>query len=433
MSEFWYNENNIPSFKKLDSNLDTDVLVVGGGICGILCAYRLHKQGLKVVLVEKNKIGMQRTKNSTAVATALQDLLYFDTIKKIGIDEAKAYIDLSHKAIIEYEILSKEFSFDFEKLSSYKYFNDNEVLNKEIFAIKSLGYKPKKLEKIPYIDGIAGAIELQNQAQFNPLKLIYSLSKELQIYEDTEIVKVEPNLAFTKNNNFIFAKNIIITTGYPLYRLKGLFALKLTQKKSYVAAIRNDNQNIAINAIGDNEKDIYYRTYKDFLLIGGNDLKTGEFNEGFKPVYSFIENNFPNSEIIYKWINQDTVSLDGLPYIGKYKRNIYIATGFNLWGMTNSMISAMLISDMILKRRNRYKNFFIINRKMVKKTLLINIKNAVINLFKFGKKRCNHLGCSLKYNSEEKTYECPCHGSKYDENLNSIYNPGKDNNKTKKF
>lgn len=424
MNNFWNDEIEETRFERLNKSLDVDVLVVGGGICGILSAYKLTQEGLRVVLVEKDRIGCERTAKTTAVATALQDLLYFDTIKKIGLDETKAYIDLTHKAIFEYERLSKEYDFDFEKTSSFKYFTDNELLNKEIFAIKSLGYKPKKLNAIPYIDGIAGAIELENQAQFNPLKLIYQLAKKIKIYENTNIIKIEPNIAYDNDNNIIFAKHIIMTTGYPIFKLKGLFALRLTQKKSYAMVIKNDNLDIPINAIGDGCKDIYYRSYKDMLIIGGNDSNCGEFDGGFKPLIEYIDKHFYNHEIIDKWINQDTISLDNLPYITKYKRSIYISTGFNMWGMTNSMISAMLFTDMILKRRNRYKNLFSIKRTMPYRPLFINIKNSIFNFFKIGK-RCNHLGCVLKYNKELEEYECPCHGSKYDKSGNVIFNPGR--------
>ncbi len=432
LNDFWKKDINELSFKKLNKNIDTDVLIIGGGICGILCAYKLKSLGLRVVVVEKDKIASQRTNKTTAVATALQDLLYFNTIKNCGIDETKAYIDLTHKAILEYERLSKKYNFDFEKTSSYKYFNDIEILNKEIFALRSLGYKPKKLEIIPYIEGIAGAIELENQAQFNPIKLIYELAKELEIYEYTEVIKIEPNIAYTKDNNLIFAKNIIMATGYPIYKIKGLFPLRLTQKKSYVTVIKHNNLNISINAVGEGDKDIFYRSYKDYLIIGGNDSKTGEFDGGFRITDEYIKKYFSNCEIVDRWINQDTISLDGLPYISIFKKGIYIATGFNMWGMTNSMNAAILISDMIVKKRNRYFNYFSIKRKMPYKALLKNIKTAVINLFRFGKK-CNHLGCTLKYNKELDEYECPCHGTKYDKDFNAIFNPGSDKRKKKSY
>ncbi len=421
MTETIWQSKNVKHYESLQENISTDVLVIGGGICGMLTAYYLSKT-FKVVLVEANKIANSRTRKTTAVITALQDIYYKDIIKRMGKNSAKQYLEANLNAIEEYAKLSSFFDFDFERVNSYKYFkNQKKKLREEFSAIESLGYSPKIEDDY--------AICFPNQAQMNPLKLILNLANYFTIYENTKIIKLKNQIAYTEMYH-INAKHIVVATGYPFLKLKGLYPLKLTQKKSYVAVVDDVKKERDFNAIGCEEGDLYFRTYENRLIIGGNDQKTGHTILGFKPLLHYIEQNYPNNPISYQWINQDCISLDGLPYIGKYFKNqeVYVATGFNLWGMTGSMIAAQILKDKINKERNPYESLFDPKRKCPMLPLAKNIATAIVNLLK-PKKRCTHLGCSLYFNKEEGTYECPCHGSKYDINGKIIFNPANQDKK----
>ena len=419
-STIW-KETILPAFSGLNRDAETDVLVIGGGICGILCAYRLSKN-YKVILVEANQLASSRTNKTTATITALQDILYKDLIHQKGKQSAKLYLDANLKAIEEYAKLAEKYDFDFERVCSYKYFKNNRFeLEEELNAIQELGFNATISDDY--------AICFANQAQMNPLKLISHLLSNFDIYEHTRIIQLKRNIAYTKEHK-IKAKHIIVATGYPFLKLKGLFPLKLYQNKSYVAVLDDIENKESFHAIGYEKGDFYFRTYKDKLIIGGNDQKTGKTNQGFLPLVNHIIKNYPHHFISYQWVNQDCISLDGIPYIGKYgnSKNVYVATGFNLWGMTSAMIASLVLSDRIEGKENPYSKLFSPSRKMLVLPMLKNIGTAALNLIRWNK-RCTHLGCALYYNEEEQTYECPCHGTKYDVNGSILFNPAQKNKK----
>lgn len=428
MSKTIWDNDILKKFDRLYVDIETDVLVIGGGLCGILCAYRLSLAGKRVVLVEQNKIANCKTKRTTASITALQDVMYSDLIKSIGFDNAKLYLEANLLAINEYKELSKKFDFDYETVPSYKYsLDDLDILINEIEQIKKLGYDAELCDFINAPIKIKGAIKFNNQGQMNPVKLIKSLINDLEIYENTKIIKINEKTAYTLDGNKIYAKNIVVCTGYPFLKIKGLFPLKQYQEKSYVVAFKN-NKKLDGNAIGISKNDLYFRDYKDYLIIGGNQLKTGKKINGFDFVDSVI--SFDDQNIIkYQWVNQDCVTLDKIPYIGKYGYfdNVYVATGFNLWGMTGSMISSILICDYILKKHNKFFKLFDPNRSMKVLNTIKNTGSAIKGLATPKLKRCSHLGCALKWIEEEQVYECPCHGSKYDKNGKLIDGPAINN------
>ena len=415
----------VKDFPTLTKNTKTSVLVVGGGICGILCAYFLVKEGLDVILLESDKICNKKTLKTTAVITALEDVMYADLLNDFGREKTKLFLEAKLFALNEYRKLSKKFDFDFEECSSFKYdTSGKEILKKEYDVLLGLGYQSFLSDKINFPIKVSSALEFKNQGQMNPIKLVNELAKYLTIYENSRVVKIKGNIAYT-SDYFIEFENVVVCTGFPFLKLKGLFPLKMHQEKSHVVAIK-ENKNIKGNGIGISDNDIYYRNYKDYLLVGANDMQTGCDYPGFENINKFLVDNFNIKNISYRWINEDTVTLDGVPYIGRYSsgsQNMYVATGFNLWGMTSSMISAHLISDLIMGRKNKYEELFSPSRKAPIKPLLANIKTAVTNLLLFKKRRCTHLGCALHYNSIDDTYECKCHGSKYDSNGNIIESP----------
>ena len=217
MANTTWSNIEIKKYPKLNKNIKTNCLVVGGGICGVLCAYRLKELGIDVLLVERGKIANERTIRTTATITALQDFLYQD----LDIYKRKLYFEASIEAINEYKKLNKKHNFLFEEVSSYKYFNSHNLFVNEIKALNEIGYYPNS-----FIYNGKYIIEFMNQAQMNPMLLIKELINNIEIYEDTEITYYDSNKAYT-NNNIIEFSNIIVTTGYPFMKIKGLFSFKL--------------------------------------------------------------------------------------------------------------------------------------------------------------------------------------------------------------
>ncbi len=425
----WVDTTTLPSFPTLEENLKTDVVIIGGGLCGILCAYYLQQVGKKVIVLEKNKIGMGITKNTTAVITAQHDVLYAKRIKKDGFAKAKQYLEANLLAVEEYRKLSKRFNFDFEEKDSYLYSTkDITPLEEEVKALQALGVDAKLVDEIPLPFMIKKALKFPRQAQMNALKLINQLAKELSIYEHTNVINIKQNKVYT-DKHFIETSHIIVTTHYPFLKRWGMYPVKLFQRRSYVVAIKNSN-NIKGTYTNLEKAGFYFRNYQDYLLIGGNDEKTGVYQKQYENLVAFCQKYYPNNPIAYMWANQDCVTLDDTPYIGLYShfnKHIYVATGFNLWGMTQSMISAMLLKDFITKQKNKYQSLYRPHRPIINKKLFLHMKSFFKNVVKPLKPRCTHLGCSLVWNEVEETWDCPCHGSRFTKEGKVIDNPATKN------
>lgn len=438
IKSIWKDYENIPSFEELGNDLEVDVLVIGGGISGILAARKLKEKGINVVLLEKNKIGSGVTSNTTAFVTAQHDILYSELIEKVGLEKAKTYFDLNIKAISEYRNLSKTYDFDFEMVDSIIHTSkDLELIEKEINAYKMLDADFEVIDALPEtIENINGkilkGIKLKNQAIINPLKLIAELSKELEIYEYSCVYKVSGNTAFVKTStsvNEVRFKRLVVATHYPLIDMFGMYYAKIHQRLSYVVAFHYPSIKDVYTSIDENG--LYFRKYKNYLIVGGFDKdhsNTGDIKDLVEKIKQKVDvSKFPMK---YIWSNQDIITLDNIPYIGRYDSfhlNRFVITGFNMWGFTQSMIASNVICDLIsgntsVDAQKAYELYYPL-RSIFKKQLFLNLTNSVRSFIKLKTPRCTHMGSSLKYNNVEKTWECPCHGSRFNENGEVINGP----------
>lgn len=425
MDFLWTKDIEQVSFSELKSDIDTDVIVIGGGMAGILCATELQKAGADYVLLEGRKIGHGITKGTTAVLTAQHDTLYQDMIKKFGKEKARLYLEANLEAVKKFRNLSKDISCDFEEKPSVMYSTDSRsLMEREAQAVKSIGFDAEFTDDIDLPVEIAGAVIYPGMAQFHPLKFLYSAAKGLNIYENTFVRKIEGTTAIT-DRGIIRGKKIIIATHFPFVNSHGMYFMKLYQKRSYVIAYENTKPlNMTVEDIGENG--FYMRNYKNLLLIGGGDHRTGKQGGGYKAISNFAEKYFPGSKEKYRWSNQDCVSLDGIPYIGKYSPtlpNVYVACGFNLWGMTTSMYASEMLTDLAMGKKNRYAEVFDTGRSIITTQLFLNLGNTFIDFCVPTTKRCSHLGCALKWNPLEHSWDCSCHGSRFTESGELIDNP----------
>ena len=425
MISIWSDSVEFPSFEQLKKDIKTDVLIIGGGITGILCAYMLEQAGVDYVLVEADRLCSGITKNTTAKISIQNGLIYHKLVKRFGLEKARMYLDANVAALQEFRKLCENIDCHFETKDSFVYsLNSPTKLEKELHALNQLGYTADYVGKLPLPLSNAGAVRFENQAQFHPLKFLAEISKGLSIYEHTKVRELMPNTAMTKHGR-ITAQNIIVTTHFPFLNKHGSYFLKMYQHRSYVIAYENA-ANVNGMYVDEADKGLSFRNYDNLLLIGGGDHRTGKHGGNWKEISEFAAAHYPYAQARYYWATQDCMTLDEVPYIGAYSKrteNLYVATGFNKWGMTSAMTAAMLLRDMITKKECPYAPVFSPSRTMLRTQLFMNAFEATTNLLTPTTKRCPHLGCALKWNPQERSWDCPCHGSRFTETGKLIDNP----------
>lgn len=464
------NNENIHSH--LTKDLKTEVAVIGAGMAGILTAFKLSQAGKKVIVIEADKIASGQTKNTTAKITVSHNIIYDSLILEHGIDKARQYAIANQRAIKQYEdiIRDNDIQCDFKTLSSYLYsIKQRDILELEAIAAKKLGLNAEFTRECELPFEISGAVRYDGQAQFNPLKFIYALADKLTIYEDTMALDVEENVIRTKDAD-ITADSIVFATHFPFINSTGYYFMRMHQQRSYVLALENaavyENMYLGI----DPDFNYSFRNYKDYLIFGGSGHRTGENKNGgqYDGLKLKAEELYKNCKPVAWWSAQDCVALDNIPYIGRYSetsQNWFVTTGFRKWGMTSSMVSANIITDMILEKDEPYHEIFSPQRFNILFSLnkvisegAKSTKNLLKEKFSFPKTeidklpaghggiveyngekigvykndegeaflvtvKCPHLGCQLEWNPDELSWDCPCHGSRFDYKGRLLTNP----------
>ncbi len=432
MESVW--QKGIPRvcFDALTENKNTDVLIIGGGIAGILCAYKLKNAGVDCVLAEANEILGGVTGSTTAKITLAHGLIYNDLIRRFGEEKARLYLGAQSKACDEYAHLCRDIDCDYEIKDSYVY-STRSIRNiaREADALNRLGVNAEITENIEIPVDIKSAVLVKAQAQFHPLKFFYTLAEGLPIFEHTKVIQLMPDTALTDKGKITF-KKLIVATHFPMLNKHGLYFLKLYQHRSYVIALQGA-QNVGGMYVDEADQGLSFRNYGELLLLGGGAHRTGKKGGCWRELEEFANKHYKNAKIVGKWATQDCMTLDGVPYIGRYSPNlpnVFATTGFNKWGMTNAMVSADILCDLVLGKPNPYEGVFSPSRSIFHPQLAVNVFDSAVGLLTPTVPRCPHLGCALKYNSEEHTWDCPCHGSRFTEHGELINNPATDDHKT---
>ncbi len=428
MESVW-EQVHTPRFESLKGDVSTDVLIIGGGMAGLLTAYFLHQKGVNYILVEKERICSGVTRGTTAKLTAQHGLIYQRLTKNMGVETAKGYFLANMQALQRFSELCKGIECDYEIRDSYVYSLENrKKLEDEIKALWTLGYDAQLSENLPLPMKTKGAVKFKNQAQFHPLKFICGIVKELNIYENTFVREMIGTTARTDSGT-IRAQRVVADTHFPFINKHGLYFLKLYQSRSYVIALENASD-VHGMYVDENEAGLSFRNSGNLLLLGGSACRTGKKTDAWNGLRAFANVHYPNSKEKFFWAAQDCMSLDGMPYIGQYSTktpNFYVATGFNKWGMTGSMVAATILCDMLCGKHNEFEEIFDPSRSLFKPQLVKNSLESAANLLNFSKKRCPHMGCALKWNKAEHSFDCPCHGSRFSKNGKVLDNPANGN------
>lgn len=473
MESIWSQSCNIKRRPPLEGDLETEVAVIGAGMAGVLIAYALQKAGKEVVVLEANRIASGQTRNTTAKITAQHGLLYRTLTETLGAEAARQYALANEEALQAYRdvIRAEEISCDFEETCAYVYGEDVENLKAEAEAAKALGLPASYTAHPDCPFPAAGAVKFEHQAQFHPLKFIGALAEKLTVYENTSVQTVEGGL-LTTNRGTVRAKQVVFACHYPFVNFPGMYFAKMHQERSYVLALQHAGR-IDGMFLGAGDNSYSLRSYGDFLLLGGGSHRTGENSTGGR--YDMLRKKarelFPDSREVARWSAQDCITPDSVPYIGTYAPlapDWYVATGFQKWGMTTSMAAALLLREQLCGRKHPCAGVFDparpsagalsglaceggqavkgltrqllgIPEETAKEipaghggVVLLDGEKVGVYKDKTGKLyavdvRCPHLGCQVEWNPDEKSWDCPCHGSRFDAYGKLISGPAQKN------
>lgn len=315
MESIWKTDALPVRFDTLKENKSTDVLIIGGGIAGILCAYKLKNAGVDCLLAEAAEICGGITKNTTAKITLQHGMIYDKMLCRLGEHKARLYIEAQKKAHKEYARLCENIDCDYETRDSYVYsLNNRKKIEREVTALNRIGVKAELSDAHELPFSVAGAVRVKDQAQLHPLKLLYAIAKDLPIYEHTKAVELMPHKVKI-NHSEITCKKLIVATHFPILNKHGLYPLKLYQHRSYVIGLKGA-QNVSGMYVDECDTGLSLRSCGDLLLLGGGGHRTGKKGGCWQELEKFAKQHYKNAEIVAKWATQDCMTPDNIPYIG---------------------------------------------------------------------------------------------------------------------
>lgn len=445
----------LPSYPKLETDLVCDICIVGGGITGISLAYYLKDIEKNIVLIEQNRLARSTTGLTTAKLTYLQQDILSKIYKARGYSYARKYYQAQRDSLNEViKIIKKENIFcHLEKSPSHLFVQEKKnipKLKQEFQIYKKMGAPIELHDKLPLDCHEKLCCSVSDTYVFHPLEyingLLASIGKtSLSIYENTRMINFNKENGiykiYLKNGHIIQAKELVFAGCYPPMLIPGFFPIRTYLEKDFVECYKVDAK-YQFSAINLDKDLLSIRFFEDFCI---------------KTKHSFIlgksaitkKNLLAQTSVQYAWSNYDLVTADSLPiigYIGNGKNGFYIASGFQTWGMTNSNLSARIIRDLLLEEKKQYFNIFNPNRTPSFVSLIYGLRNLFLNIYHFiesyiplfqkekiilenGKRigvvrdlygkvhrvqlTCPHMNCGLVYNRKERTWDCPCHGSRF--------------------
>lgn len=455
----------------LDKNIEVDVLIIGGGITGISCGYHLIGSELKIAIVEANMVGRGVTSKTTGKLTYLQEDIYSKINKVNGLEKCKLYYESQRESIaMVRDIVNKnKINCNLEESNSYVFTTDKDKvssLEEEAKLLKSFGASINNFKKLPNKMSCQYAIMAEGNCVFHPLKYLDKLKRillknKIDVYENTRILSIDlfNDYYLCKCRDcFIKAKKVVLALHYPYFIKPFFMPFKVHLEKSYIG-VSKGKENYKFNAISKDDPVTSIRYHEN----GRNIYQIFLYGSRNIAVKTCDKDNFAKLsefpfEYEYMWSNVDIMTSDYLPYIGQIKDNLYLATGYNTWGMTNGSLAGKVISDLILTGKSKYQELFDplrgVNIAQLPLILGSNIKSFVGEMLNHQKDwyddniqfkkvngkeiasyvdddgkvhtvytKCPHIGCGLIFNEVELTWDCPCHGSRFNVDGKCIEGP----------
>ena len=478
---YWADSASLPTFPKIDHDVNVDVVIVGGGITGLTTAYLLLTAGKSVVVLERGSCAEIDTGHTTAHLTMVTDSRLNELTNTFGASHAQAVWDAGRAAIDQIERIVDEHEIDcsFDVVDGYLHTPAGESDAKQIDSLREdarlareFGFDAEFVASVPFAS--APGVRFADQARFHPRKYLAGLVRALrekggEIFEHsgadeflTDPIRVQAN------GHTLTCKDIVIATHNPIAGIASatradLFQTKLALYTSYVVAGRVSRDVVPDALFWDTANPYHYlriEPRRDYQLVifGGEDHKTGQVSDTSE-CYARLERSLldtlPGIALTHRWSGQVIETPDGLPYIGRMADHQYAATGFSGNGMTFGTLAGVMIADAIQGRQNPWADLFDPARKAIRRGLWDYVKenadypyymargtfegkNRSLRSIKRGQGAvvsqdgtkvaafrrddgtialhsaiCTHLGCTVGWNTAERTWDCPCHGSRF--------------------
>ncbi|WP_082233230.1 FAD-dependent oxidoreductase [Halobacillus massiliensis] len=478
-SQSLWRTTEITSFPKLDKDIQTEVTVVGGGITGTTTAYMLVKQGFDVVLLEAGRLVEGTTGYTTAKISSQHDLIYANLKKSLGQEKARLYYEANQEGFDLIDTIRKELRIDcdFSYQDAFIYADtqkQEKLIKKEVAAYQELNIKGgwTDEDELPYPTRSSAIIS--QQAQFHPVKYLQGMiqflkEKNTPIYENSRAENIDKGhtpTVIVRDGHRVESNHVVMASHYPFNDFEGVYFSRLHIERSYTIAVKTEDYVPAGMYLRAGSPKRSIRSALDekgdsLLLIGGEGHTSGQkenTNRCYENLLEFAKKYWKVTDVPYKWSSQDISTLDQVPYIGpvtETNSNVYVATGFSKWGMTNGTIAAKVITDQISKVSNKYEELFkpsrfnankdipnfafenldvakeFIKGKLNRKDHTVeNIKRGEASIVRYNGKKggaykdeegnvtvvdtsCTHMGCDVAWNNAENSWDCPCHGSRF--------------------
>jgi glycine/D-amino acid oxidase-like deaminating enzyme/nitrite reductase/ring-hydroxylating ferredoxin subunit len=467
----------LPEFDPLRENTNADAVIVGGGITGITAAYLLAKEGLKVVLLEADKLLNGTTGHTTAKITAQHSLIYDELINHMGKSKARLYYEANMDALdfIKKTINEENINCDFSEQDAYIYATTDKSarkLEKEHAAYEKLNINGELTDSIPFDIEVRKVLSMKNQAQFHPIKYLAHLLSGItdnggRIFERTTAVDVDvENTVVTRDGYRVKGDTVLACSHYPFYDGMGVYYTRMYASRSYIVAVKTNRDYpggmyISADKPTRSLRGVPTNGEEKLVLLVGESHKTGQGKDTlrhYKALESFGQEVFGQIETVYRWSAQDLVTLDKVPYVGEItsaRPDVLVATGYRKWGMSSGTAAAQLLADIVLDKDNPYKKLFDPSRFYADPSLKTFLKQNVnvaghlikgkfempgkdpkdlsvdeggVVVYRGGRAgaykddeghvhlvdtTCTHLGCEVEWNHGDRTWDCPCHGSRF--------------------
>ncbi|MFD2630618.1 FAD-dependent oxidoreductase [Oceanobacillus kapialis] len=471
---YWRETGTVKSYGELKENLNVDTVVVGAGMAGVMTAYQLANEGQKVALLEARELFSGTSGYTTAKLTAQHNLIYDELINRYGQESAKLFYQANMEGIAFIKELADKYGIDceLEEREAFVFTQKEENRNKflkEIEAYEKLGIEGEFIEDLPLNLDVDSAIMMRNQAQFHPVKFLSGLLDEFvklggQVYDQTRVTEITDEngqtQCTTENGTKVTANHVVQATHLPIVEPEGNFYSSQTNpESSYALAVKTEDEfpdGLYINA------DLPKRTLRSlnsdtgrYVLVGGESHPTGDgksSSQRYSELESFAKELFNVKEITNRWSAHDYISEDRLPFIGSLSQeqpNLLVVTGLSKWGLATAATGAKILTDRILEQESPYQALFSPAREM-KETTTVEPKEENPNDYADSREEgnpedlsnnqgmvtkydgkdvgvykddngqlhyvdltCTHLGCGVEWNDGDRTWDCPCHGSRF--------------------